>query len=49
VIEMRSFEGLQFAQIGERLGISSEAARKVWARAVDRLTGQLSQSDPHDG
>jgi RNA polymerase sigma-70 factor (ECF subfamily) len=46
VIEMRSFEGLQFAEIGEQLEISGEAARKVWARAVDRLAGELSRSTP---
>jgi RNA polymerase sigma-70 factor (ECF subfamily) len=45
VIEMRSFQNLQFAEIGIRLGISSEAARKVWARAVDRLATALPRSE----
>jgi RNA polymerase sigma-70 factor (ECF subfamily) len=47
VIEMRSFEGLQFAQVGQRLGVSSEAARKLWARAVDRLAEALHGIESH--
>jgi RNA polymerase sigma-70 factor (ECF subfamily) len=45
VIEMRSFQGLQFAEIGARLGISTDAARKLWGRAVDRLAATLPKNE----
>jgi RNA polymerase sigma-70 factor (ECF subfamily) len=40
VISWRSYDRLSFGQIGCRLNCSAEAARKLWARAIDRL-GQL--------
>lgn len=36
-IVLRNQEHLSFADIGERLNRSSEAARKLWARAIERL------------
>jgi RNA polymerase sigma-70 factor (ECF subfamily) len=36
-IEWRNYELCSFAEIGRRLGKSEEAARKVWARAVEQL------------
>lgn len=43
VIEMRTWEGLSFPQIAEKLDITSEAARKQWGRAVRRLDFELRQ------
>ena len=40
-------EGLGFEEVGQRLGCSAEAARKVWARAVERLRRELA--DPLEG
>lgn len=37
VIEWRNYELCSFAEVGRRLGKSEEAARKVWARAVEQL------------
>jgi RNA polymerase sigma-70 factor (ECF subfamily) len=33
----RGLEGLSYAEVGERLGLSSEAARSLWRRLRDRL------------
>jgi RNA polymerase sigma-70 factor (ECF subfamily) len=44
VIEWRNFEQLSFADIGRRLGRSPEAARMLWARAVERLGQALGPS-----
>jgi RNA polymerase sigma-70 factor, ECF subfamily len=41
VILLRRFEELSFRQVGERLGRSEEAARKLYARAVAALTLQV--------
>jgi RNA polymerase sigma-70 factor (ECF subfamily) len=41
-IVLRNREHLSFAQIGMRLERSTEAARKLWARAIERLQGELS-------
>jgi RNA polymerase sigma-70 factor (ECF subfamily) len=45
-VEWRNFEGLSFAEIGRQLGRSAEAARMVWARAVEQLGEALGPS--HD-
>ena len=36
-IELRSLDQKSFTEVGEALGRSAEAARKLWVRAVDRL------------
>jgi RNA polymerase sigma-70 factor (ECF subfamily) len=41
-IHLRYHEQLTFAAIGEALGCSAEAARKLWARAVDQLQRELN-------
>jgi RNA polymerase sigma-70 factor (ECF subfamily) len=41
---LRSTEELTFAQIGERLGCSAEAARKLWSRAAEELARLLGDS-----
>lgn len=44
----RHQEGLSFEEIGHRLGGSAEAARKVWARGVERLRREV-QGGPSAG
>ena len=41
-IMLRNWERLSFAEIGQQLGRSEEAARKLWTRAVLRLGDELS-------
>lgn len=40
-IELRSIQGLPFEEVGRMTGRSPDAARKQWARAVDRLAKEL--------
>lgn len=42
VILLRNWEQLPFSCVGERLGRSEEAARKLWSRAMKDLKRQLS-------
>jgi RNA polymerase sigma-70 factor (ECF subfamily) len=46
VLRLRHQEGQSFEDIGTRTGRSAEAARKVWARAVELLKERLKSS--HD-
>ncbi len=41
VILLRNREGYSFAEIGIEMGRSAEAARKLWARAIDSLQKEL--------
>lgn len=41
VLRLRYWEGLTFPQIAERIGRSEEAARKLWYRALARLSTEL--------
>lgn len=45
VIRQRSFEKRGFDEIGERLNRSADAARKLWARAVEKLAQELGAND----
>jgi RNA polymerase sigma-70 factor (ECF subfamily) len=45
VLRLRNQERLPFEEIGQRLGKSANAARKLWARAVERL-GELLEGPP---
>jgi RNA polymerase sigma-70 factor, ECF subfamily len=47
VIQLRNWEERSFVEIGERLERSDEAARKLWARAIDRLRGELLGGSDH--
>ena len=44
VLQLRTWERQSFAKIGAHLGISSEAARKIWGRAVHRLEAELRET-----
>jgi RNA polymerase sigma-70 factor (ECF subfamily) len=46
VIHWRNGERCPFEEIGRRLGRSAEAARKIWARAIERLQELLEP--PHE-
>jgi RNA polymerase sigma-70 factor (ECF subfamily) len=45
VIRWRHEDGLEWDEIGARLGKSGEAGRKVWFRAVERLRRELDPGD----
>jgi RNA polymerase sigma-70 factor (ECF subfamily) len=37
LIQWRNYERLTFKEIGNRLGLTAEAARKAWARAIEQV------------
>lgn len=41
VIRLRDWEGVSFVELGERLGIAEDAARKRYTRALPRLAEKL--------
>jgi RNA polymerase sigma-70 factor (ECF subfamily) len=43
VIECREQEQLPWEQVGERLNRSAEAARKLWVRAIKKLSEELGE------
>ena len=44
VIVLRHLEGLAFPEVAARLGRTVESVKKVWARALARLRGQLGET-----
>jgi RNA polymerase sigma-70 factor (ECF subfamily) len=46
VILLRHKEGLSFAAVGQALGRSADAARKLWARAVEALQELMERHEP---
>jgi len=48
-IRLRHREGKTFAEIGQALERSEEAARKIWSRAIDELRLYLRGSDDSSG
>jgi DNA-directed RNA polymerase specialized sigma24 family protein len=44
VILLRQREYLSFAQIGEQMGRSADAARKLWVRAIARLRREVQEN-----
>lgn len=45
VIELRNLEGWSFDEIAEKLNRSPDAARKLWARAIQKLSEELPSQD----
>ncbi len=41
VLKLRYYEGLSFAVVGQRLGLTDNAARLLWSRAIQRLRSEL--------
>ena len=46
VIQWRNYELQSFEEIGKRLGRSAEAARKVWARAIEQMHRLMATDNP---
>jgi RNA polymerase sigma factor (sigma-70 family) len=44
-IRLRSIQRLSFAEVGQRLGRSAKASRKLWVRAIARLQKELTTAD----
>jgi DNA-directed RNA polymerase specialized sigma24 family protein len=42
VIRLRNLEYRSFPEIGTALNLSADSARKLWERAVERLTRELN-------
>ena len=47
VLMLRTWERLPFGEVGKRMDRSPDAARMLWARAVQQLSQQL-QDDRHE-
>jgi RNA polymerase sigma-70 factor (ECF subfamily) len=45
VVTLRNFRFLSFQQIGDELQCSVEAARKLWSRAIEKLSQELDDDD----
>ncbi len=45
VVERRTWQRAPFAEIGAEMGITADAARKHWSRAVQRLQQELRDND----
>ncbi len=45
VIELRNWQRLPFAEIGDAIGRSPDATRKLWSRAIVQLQKQLDRRD----
>lgn len=48
VIRMRNWEEMPFEAIGEHIGTTAEAARKIWTRAIAKLAGFLEAAEASD-
>lgn len=46
VIRYRNFDCLAFDEIGQRMGRTADAARKLWARAIESFRDVLGNADP---
>ena len=46
VLKLRNWQQLQFSEIGEEIGKTAEAARKIWTRAVLELEKKLIYINP---
>jgi RNA polymerase sigma-70 factor (ECF subfamily) len=44
VIQLRTWDGLPFKEVGQHLGRSEDAARMLWGRAIERLQRELGES-----
>ena len=49
VLRLRYWEGLTFPEIGDRLGRSRDAVRKLWYRAVERLQEEMNNESTRAG
>lgn len=49
VLRLRYWEGLSFVEIGDRMGRTPDAVRKLWYRAVERLQQEMKAAAVADG
>ena len=49
VIRLRNFEKLSFADIGQRIDKSEDAARKLWARTIETIKRRLDSKNDNSG
>ena len=49
MLRLRYWDGLTFPEIGERLGRSPDAVRKLWYRAVERLQEEMNDESNREG
>jgi RNA polymerase sigma-70 factor (ECF subfamily) len=49
VLRLRNWRQLSFAEIGQRMGRSTEAVRKLWSRAIARLQQELGTEEDKTG
>lgn len=47
VLQLREFDGLSFAEVGERMGSSEDAARMRFQRALPKLAAKVAQLREH--
>lgn len=45
VVKLRNFQLFSFQEIGDELQCSAEAARKLWARAIEKLSQKLDDDE----
>ena len=45
VIQLRNFDGLPLAEVADQMNRTTDAARKLWARAVERLKRELRTNE----
>ena len=48
VIRLRNWQSLSFAEIGEQMSRSTDAARKLWSRAILRMQKELEADGEPD-
>jgi RNA polymerase sigma factor (sigma-70 family) len=45
VIQLRNWQALAFKEIGERMGRSADATRKLWYRAILQLQQEMESDE----
>ncbi len=48
VIQLRSLEGMSLEEVGQAIGKSADAARKIWARAIDELADRMARDESRE-
>lgn len=48
VVELRSFQNRPFEEVGRTIGKSGEAARKIWARAIEELAEKVANHESRE-
>ena len=48
-IQLRTFDRLSFEEVGKQLGCSTEAARKIWTRAIQKIAQEFRSYETGTG